>query len=62
MAFTDEDRAAMDNAAKQAKEEFLEHLDSWSAKDLVDWWSRWYGKAGHKRLGRILVAITRQSS
>ena len=47
----------MDEAAAQAQSEFKGKEDQWSAKDLIDWWTKWYLKAGHKRLGRILVSI-----
>jgi hypothetical protein len=47
----------MDQAAAQAKEELQQHFGNWSAKELAAWWIRWYLKAGHKRLGRILVAM-----
>ena len=45
----------MDAAAKEAKAELTEKIDGWSVKDLIDWWGRWYLKAGYKRLGRELV-------
>jgi hypothetical protein len=47
----------MDEAAAQAQAEFQQNLDNWSVKDLIDWWTKWYLKAGHKRLGRILISI-----
>ena len=47
----------MDEAAAQAKTELDQNFEVWSAKDMVVWWSKWYLKTGHKRLGRILVAI-----
>jgi hypothetical protein len=46
----------MDDAAKLAGEEFEKNYEKWSAKDVVGWWSGWYLQAGHKRLGRMLVA------
>jgi hypothetical protein len=36
------------------------NLDSWNARDIAVWWSRWYLKAGHKRLGRALVEIAKR--
>lgn len=45
----------MDEAAEQAAHELVEAIDCWTARDVVGWWSKWYLKAGHKRLGRILV-------
>lgn len=50
----------MDAAAREAGEELLEHVDEWSAKELVAWWGNWYMKAGHKRLGRVLVEWHKQ--
>jgi len=47
----------MDEAAALAKAEIDQNLTIWSAKDIVAWWSKWYLKTGHKRLGRILVSI-----
>jgi len=43
----------MDVAAEQAEEEFPAEG---SVQDLARWWAKWYKTAGHKRLGRILVA------
>ncbi|MBF0595635.1 MAG: hypothetical protein HQL22_11825 [Candidatus Omnitrophica bacterium] len=56
MATTEETMKQMDEAAAQAEVELVNAYAGWSAKDLVTWWSAWYLKAGHKRLGRILVA------
>lgn len=49
----------MDDAAKAAEKELLEHFDQWSARVLAEWWNKWYVKAGHKRLGRILLNLTK---
>lgn len=32
----------MDGAAENAKAELKERFDSWSARDLAAWWSKWY--------------------
>lgn len=53
---TEELMKEMDGAAVQAGEELNKDYANWSARDLVVWWAKWYLKAGHKRLGRILVA------
>ncbi|MBF0569356.1 MAG: hypothetical protein HQL18_01085 [Candidatus Omnitrophica bacterium] len=50
----------MDDAAAAAEVELHKNYINWSASDLVHWWSQWYMKAGHKRLGRILVAKGRK--
>ena len=47
----------MDESAVEAKAEIEKNFKNWSAQDIVTWWSTWYLKAGHKRLGRILVAL-----
>jgi hypothetical protein len=58
---TEDKMQEMDDAAKAAKKELLEHLEGWSAKAVASWWAVWYLKAGHKRLGRILVDLARKS-
>ncbi len=35
-------------------DELTKNLKSRTAQDLAAWWSNWYMRAGHKRLGRIL--------
>ena len=47
----------MDEAAAQAQTELEQNIDNLSARDIITWWSKWYMKTGHKRLGRILVAM-----
>ena len=57
MAFTQEDKDKMDGAAVAAEQE----LDSLDGKGAVAfavvavWWKKWYIRAGHKRLARILL-------
>jgi hypothetical protein len=46
----------MDEAAVSAEAEFNREYINWTARDVVAWWTKWYLKAGHKRLGRLLVA------
>jgi len=48
----------MDKAAKEAEQD-LENLDAVTVKTMADWFAKWYLKAGHKRLGRVLVAISK---
>lgn len=57
MPFDDEAMRHMDEAAEQAQDELKAQIDNMSAQDLIKWWSKWYMKAGHKRLGRILVSM-----
>ena len=52
----------MDEAAEQAEIEIDQNLDIWSAKDIISWWAKWYMRAGHKRLGRLLVARGKKTS
>jgi hypothetical protein len=61
MAVTDE----MDEAAVAAETELGEMLNGRALAELptaefADWWMRWYIKAGHKRLGRLLVQFRKE--
>jgi alkanesulfonate monooxygenase SsuD/methylene tetrahydromethanopterin reductase-like flavin-dependent oxidoreductase (luciferase family) len=49
--------ASFDLAAKEAEASFPA---GGSAQDVVVWWTGFYLRAGHKRLGRILVAKGKQ--
>jgi len=68
MAWSDEDKQAMDNAAIDAEQELNQLLTPLNqvqeleptAQDLIDWWYKWYMTAGHKRLGRVLVQIAKE--
>ena len=53
------DTKDMDAATTEAHNELMEHVDGWSALELIQWWQRWYMKAGHKRLGRVLVSLAK---
>jgi len=57
---TDDQMREMDNAAADAKKELSKHLDDWKVIDVGKWWAAWYLKAGHKRLGRLLVELAKQ--
>jgi hypothetical protein len=63
-AIVGEDKQAqlqqMDKDAAAAREELERQLNAWQAKDVALWWKRWYMKAGHKRLGRVLVDLSRK--
>ena len=57
MAWTIEDKEAMDNAAADAQNDLTE---DWAPSEealvaVADWWNKWYMKAGHKRLAKILL-------
>jgi len=62
MPLSEEMQRGMDEAAAQAQVELQEHFNEWSAQDIVTWWMKWYIKAGHKRLGRVLVAIGKKGT
>lgn len=47
-----------DEAAKIAEQE-LTNISRESVEPISAWWLKWYMKAGHKRLGRILVKIAK---
>jgi len=61
MPFDEAQAAQMDEAAQKALGELRENVDTWTARDLIKWWAGWYLKAGHKRLGRILVGISKNT-
>jgi hypothetical protein len=52
----------MDEAAELAENELDQNLENWSTTDIISWWSRWYMRTGHKRLGRALVARGKKHS
>lgn len=52
----DEQMEAMDAAAFLARQELEQMVkeDPAMVKKMAAWWNKWYLKAGHKRLGRVL--------
>ena len=52
------DTKSFDAAAAVAAEE-LKKLPTEQVKVVADWWAKYYLTAGHKRLGRLLVAISK---
>lgn len=52
------DTTAMDQAAADAEKELQEWIKDPTFASvffrLASWWSKWYMKAGHKRLGRVV--------
>jgi hypothetical protein len=48
----------MDAAAEEAEKD-LGSLDRAAVEALAAWWQKWYMKAGHKRIGRIMVKIAK---
>jgi len=51
--------AEMDAAAEEAEKE-LATLDQEVVKTVAAWWSKWFMKAGHKRLGRLMVKVAKK--
>ena len=51
--------AEMDAAAEEAEKD-LATVDQAAAKAIAAWWLKWYMKAGHKRLGRIMVRLAKK--
>lgn len=49
---------SFDEAAAVAAEE-LKKLPLDQVKVVADWWAKHYMSAGHKRLGRLLVAVSK---
>jgi len=47
----------MDEAAVEAQNDLTEMVDHemLEKSKIMEWWKKWYTKAGHKRLGRILI-------
>jgi hypothetical protein len=54
--------AEMELAAKDASNELdiLLATETAPATELLKWYQRWYTKAGHKRLGRLLVKVGKE--
>lgn len=52
--------AEMDAAAAEAEND-LANLPDEAVNPMAAWWGRWFMKAGHKRLGRVLTAIDREN-
>lgn len=55
----DEQMDAMDAAAFLAHQELETMLteNPQSIQKVAQWWKKWYTKAGHKRLGRIITKL-----
>ena len=46
---------AMDHAAEAAAKDLMDNIPAEHAQAIALWWKKHYLKAGHKRLGRLLV-------
>ena len=55
---TEQEIQSMDDYAQLAEQD-LSTLDPATVKTMADWWAKWYLGAGHKRLGRLLVKISK---
>ena len=51
--------AKMDAAAEEAERDLVT-LDQAAVETIAAWWLKWYMKAGHKRLGRIMVKVAKK--
>lgn len=58
MASSVQEKNPFDEAAAIAAEE-LKKLPQDQVKVVADWWAKYYMTAGHKRLGRLLVAVAK---
>ena len=58
MSNSTSERNSFDEAAAIAAEE-LKKLPQEQVKVVADWWAKHYMSAGHKRLGRLLVAVSK---
>ena len=54
---SEQEMQRMNEAAEEARKELVSNLENWAAKDVAVWWKSWYMRAGHKRLGRLLVEL-----
>ena len=61
MASSVREKNSFDEAAAIAAEE-LKTLPAEQVKIVADWWAKHYMSAGHKRLGRLLVAVSKGRS
>jgi len=61
MSSSGDEKNHFDEAAAVAAEE-LKKLPPDQVKVVADWWAKHYMSAGHKRLGRLLVAIAKGKS
>jgi len=50
----------MDEAAEEARQD-LSNLATEAVESMAGWFAKHYLKAGHKRLGRALVAISKNT-
>jgi len=53
----------MDSAAERAASQLAEIAQEYQNAIIIlgEWWDEWYLKAGHKRLGRVLLGQYREA-
>lgn len=65
MADAEKTSEQFDEGARQANVAFKDLMQSLTPEQqsginkIISWWKEWFGKAGHKRLGRILIGSYR---
>lgn len=55
IASKSKDMQRMDDAAVDAEND-LENVPEEAIVAMAQWWEKWYADAGHRRLGRVLLA------
>ena len=59
MAFAEQDKQAMDEAAADAQNDLV-NLPEEAIVAVANWVKKWYMKAGYKRLSRVLLEAAKQ--
>ena len=59
MAFAEQDKQAMDEAATDAQNDLV-NLPEEAIAAVASWIKKWYMKAGYKRLSRVLLEAAKQ--
>ena len=59
MSFSEADKKAMDDAAIEAASDLS--VSDEALAEVANWWNKWYLKAGHKRLARVLLQHAKKS-
>ena len=58
MPLSAEQEKQFNDNARLARAELGKSWNDWKARDVAVWWDKWHTKAGHVRLGRILMEVT----
>jgi len=59
MSFSEADKKAMDGAAIEAANDLS--VSDEALREVANWWNKWYLKACHKRLARVLLQHAKKS-